>query len=436
MPVVAPFSGHLLLIFLLQVSLLLGTALLLGRLAVRWRMPAIVGELTAGVLLGPSVLAHFAPGVTEWLLPQRAEQMNLLDAAGQLGVLLLVAVTGTHMDLGLIRAHGRSATAVSLTGLVIPLGLGVGAGFLLPTSLIQAQHSRTVFALFLGIALCVSAIPVIAKTLMDMRLIDHRIGQLILMAGTIDDAVGWLLLSVVSAVAAGGLYFAGVAWSILSLLFFLVFMATAGHHLVRAAMRLALRSGDRAVPVATAVVLVLLCSAATHALGLEAVFGAFSCGILLGTCRDLRPDWVDPLRTVVLSVLAPLFFAAVGLRVDLRALFHPVVAGAGVLIVALAVTGKFLGAGLGAALTGMNRWEAVALGAGMNARGVVEIIIASVGLRAGILNTETYTIIVLLAVLTSVMAPPILRLAMRRVDRSFGDTAIGPAPLTGRRSST
>jgi Kef-type K+ transport system membrane component KefB len=253
------------------------------------------------------------------------------------------------------------------------------------------------------------------------------------------------MLSVVSALATTGLHAAGVAYSVLSLLGVLLFAATAGRYLVRTVMRLAMRSTERALPVAVAVVLVLLCSAATHALRLEAVLGAFVCGILLGTCRNLGQDgtlaWAAPLRTVVLSVLAPLFFATAGLRTNLAALGRPDLAVVAVVVVALAIVGKFLGAGLGAALSGLNRWEALALGAGMNARGVVEVVIASVGLSAGILTAEMYTIIVLVAVLTSVMAPPILRLAMRRVEHTaeealrerqqLADTTPARAPTTG-----
>jgi Kef-type K+ transport system membrane component KefB len=424
MSVVPLLSGHTLLVFLLQVGLLLGTALVLGRLAARLGMPAVVGELTAGVLLGPSVLAHLAPGIGGWLLPRAAAQLNLLDAVGQLGVLLLVAVTGMHMDLKLIRQRGATAAKVSGAGLLLPLGLGIGAGFLLPDMLRPDTASPLVFALFLGVAMCVSAIPVIAKTLIDMKLIHRNLGQLILLAGTIDDAFGWLMLSVVSALATTGLHAAGVAYSVLSLLGVLLFSATIGRYLVRTAMRLALRSGEPALPVAVAVVLVILCSAATHALRLEAVLGAFVCGILLGTCRDLGSGsdlgtaWAAPLRTVVLSVLAPLFFATAGLRMDLAALGRADVAIAAVVVVALAIAGKFLGAGLGAAMSRMNRWEALALGAGMNARGVVEIVIASVGLTTGILSIEMYTIIVLVAVLTSVMAPPIMRVAMKRIEQT------------------
>ncbi len=415
MSVVPPLTGDPLLVFLLQIGLLLAAALLLGRLATRFGLPAIAGELSAGLLLGPSILGVLLPGTSDWLFPQDANQMHLLDGVGQVGVLLLVAITGMHLDLSLLRTKAATAAAVSGAGLLVPLGLGVGAGFLVPATLRGDGSSTVVFALFLGIAMCVSAVPVIAKTLIDMKLEHRAIGQLILLAGTVDDAVGWILLSVVVAMATAGLTAGGVLASVASLIGVVLVMATIGRRIVTATMRIATRAHDRTVPMAVAVVWVLLCAAATHALHLEAVFGAFLCGIALGTCRG---EWVAPLRAVVLSVLAPLFFATAGLRLDLTALLRPEVALVALVLTALAIVGKFAGAGIGAAVSGLNRWEALALGAGMNARGVVQIIIASVGLTTGILGTEMYTIIVLIALITSVMAAPILRFAADRIERT------------------
>ncbi|MDQ1655137.1 MAG: hypothetical protein QOD41_220, partial [Cryptosporangiaceae bacterium] len=147
---VAPIAAHDLLVFLLQVGLLLLLATCLGRLAIRLRLPAVVGELSVGVLLGPTLLAHVAPAVSGWLFPPRAEPVHLLDAVGQVGVLLLVGLTGIHLDLGLVRRRGATAAGVSLGGLLVPLGLGIATGFLLPRELLPASASPVGFALFLG----------------------------------------------------------------------------------------------------------------------------------------------------------------------------------------------------------------------------------------------------------------------------------------------
>jgi Kef-type K+ transport system membrane component KefB len=415
---IAPIAAHNLLIFLLQVGLLLALALALGRLATRFGMPAVVGELFVGVILGPSLLAWVAPDIQSWLFPADPAQFHLLDAVGQIGVLLLVGLTGMHMDMGLVRRRGGTAAGVSIGGLVIPLGLGIGVGFLLPSSLIPQGTDVLVFALFLGVAMCVSAIPVIAKTLMDMKLLHRNIGQLTLTAGMIDDAFGWFMLSIVSAMAVSAVSTGTVLTSAGYLIAIIVFALTLGRPLVRGVLRLTNNSSDPVPTVATAVVLILLASAGTHALGLEAVFGAFVVGILIGTAGKVDPSKLAPLRTVVLSVFAPIFFATAGLRMDLTALVRPEVLLAGLAVLAVAIIGKFLGAYAGARLSRLNKWEALALGAGLNARGVIEVVVAMVGLRLGILSVEAYTIILLVAIVTSLMAPPILRIAMARVEQT------------------
>jgi Kef-type K+ transport system membrane component KefB len=414
---VPPLSSHAVLMFLGSLLVLLALARLLGALAQRAGLSAIVGELATGVLVGPSLLGHFAPGLAASALPGPAEQMHLLDGVGQFAVLLLVGITGIHLDLRVFRTRAKAATLVSLFGLVIPLGLGVAAGLLLPVSLAGAGVERWVFALFLGVAMCVTAIPVIAKTLTDLRLLHRTIGQLTLGAGMIDDAVGWLLLSVVAAAATSGVTAGAVSLSVLYLVGFVLFAATAGRVLVRWVMERAARHPDPGPAVAAAVVLLLAGSTITHLLGMESILGAFAVGVLISGAPEARAR-LAPLRTVVLAVLTPIFLATAGLRMDLTGLADPGTALVALLLLAIAVLGKFTGAYLGARLGGMTHWEGLALGSGMNSRGVVEVIIAMVGLRLGVLSTDVYTMIVLIAVVTSLMAPPLLRLTMARVART------------------
>ena len=418
---VAPISADALLTLLCQIGFLMALAFVLGRLAARLGMPALVGELCAGVIAGPSLLAHLSPDATAWLLRPDATQMHLIDAVGQVGVLLLVGLTGAHLDLDLVRRRGLTAARISFAGIAVPLGLGVLTGLALPGWLVPESADRSTFVLFLGVAMGVSAIPVIAKVLMEMRLLHRNVGQMTLSAVVIDDIVGWMLLAVCSAMATTGLR----AGSILLSLAYLALLLVAAFLLrpaVRAALRFADRT-DRAQPAAGAtimlvVTLILLAAAGTQAMHLEAVFGAFVCGIVIRSCGALQPARLAPLRTVVMAFLAPLFFATAGLRMDLTLLGRPAVLLVGVCVLAAAIVGKFVGAYVGARMSRLGHWEGVAIGAGMNARGVIEVIIAMVGLRLGVLSPEMYTIIVLVAVVTSLMAPPILRVAMARVEHT------------------
>jgi K+:H+ antiporter len=416
----ASLGGHAMLVFLVAVLTLLALAHVLGRLAERVRMPAVVGELTTGVVLGPSLLGHLAPGVTDWLFPADAGQMHLLDAVGQIGVLLLVGLTGTQLDVAMIRRRKATAARISLGGLLVPLGLGVAVGWwLVPASITGGTAAdRPVFAAFLGVAMCVSAIPVIAKTLSDMRLLHRDVGQLTLAAGTIDDAIGWFLLSVISVAATAGFSSGHLLRALGYLAGFLVVAVLVGRPLVRRAMQSADRSEQAGPSLATAVVVILLGATTTQALGMEPVFGAFVAGILVGLPGAANQVKLASLRSVVLSVLAPLFLATAGLRMDLTALADTSVALTAAGVLAVAVLGKFAGAYAGARLSRLSRYEGLAIGAGMNARGVVEVVVALTGLRLGILNVATYTIVVLVAIATSLMAPPLLRAATARVAQS------------------
>ncbi|GAB3440770.1 cation:proton antiporter [Actinophytocola sediminis] len=413
-----PLAPDQVLILLVQLAALLTLAIGLGRLAGRLNLPPVAGELLAGVLLGPSLLGQLSPSVQHWLFPADAAQANLLDAIGLLGVLLLVGVAGAHVDLGLARRRMAVAASVSIGGLVVPLGLGIGVAYLAPASLLPAQHDRLVFALFFGVAMAVSAIPVIAKTLADMRLLHRDVGQLTLIAGMVNDIVAWFLLSVVSAMATVGLAAGPLARSVAFLVGFVVLAAVLGRPLVRHAMRLAARSADPAPSIATAVVIVLCGAAASHAIGLEPVFGGFVAGILLGSRRLVDPARLAPLRTVVLGVLAPIFLATAGLRMDLSVLGDPGILLATVVVLVVAIVGKFVGAYLGARVGKLGHWEGLAIGAGLNARGAVELIVALVGLRLGVLDVAAYTVIALVAVVTSLMAPPVLRVAMAHISQN------------------
>lgn len=420
---VAPIAAHAMLVLLLELAALLGVAMALGRLAGRCGLPAVVGELLAGIVLGPSVLGHLAPDLGGWLLPRDAVQLNLLDAVGQLGVLLLVALAGMHVDLRLVRRQGPAATVVSAAGLLVPLLAGVAVAFTLPATMWGAHTERTVFALFLGVALCVSAIPVIAKILLEMRLLHRDIGQLILTAAVLDDLAGWSLLAVVSAMATTGAGAGQAALAAGQLVVALAVAALVGRPVVRAVLGWATRTGEQAVSVPAVVVLVLAAAAGAQALHLEPVLGAFLAGILIGADRSTPAVDLTALRTFVLTVLAPLFFATAGLRMDLTALWTPSTLVAGTAVLAVAVVGKFAGAYLGARLARLGHWTGLAVGAGLNARGVIEVIIAMVGLRLGILTTASFTVIVLVAVVTSLMTPPLLRAAVRRMPATPAEQA-------------
>ncbi|TRV72017.1 cation:proton antiporter [Streptomyces sp. 130] len=402
------------LIFLLQLSLLIAVTTLLGRVAARLNMPPVVGELTSGVLLGPSLFGNVAPGLSGWLLPRDAEQMHLLSAVSQLGVLLLVAITGAHIDLGLLRRRRHTIGLVSVGSVLLPLALGLVLGLLLPGSLTGGAGGRLTFALFIGVAVAVSALPVIAKTLLDMGLLHRNVGQMIVGSAAVSDIVGWLMLSVVSAMATHGLRAGVIAESVGCLLAVLAATVLVLRP-VAARVLGPLQHTQPGVSLSAIVVMVLLAAAGTHALGMEPILGAFLCGIVISSLGRASRRALDSVRAFVMATLAPLFLASAGLQVDLTALARPPVLLAALITLAVAVGAKFAGGYLGARAGRLSHTESLAIGAGLNARGLVEIVLASVGLRLGVLNSASYTVIVLVAVVTSVMAPPVLRRTTNRI---------------------
>ncbi len=402
---------------LLPLAVIVVAALLMGRLARRVGLPAVLGELCAGVVLGTSLLVHLAPSSLDDLAETATTPSPLVVAAGKIGVLLLVGITGMHVDLAFARRNGAPAARISLGGLLIPLALGAGAGMLLPASLIGSGTERVLFAIFIGVALCVSAIPVISKMLIDMRLLHRNFAQLTLSAAMIDDAVGWLLLSVVLGAAAAGVTFLGIAGAVLKVVAIVVFALVVGRPLVRRIVT-PVAEGSPVVLGAVLAGLVLAAAYATEGIGAEPVAGAFVCGMVIGACPAVDVSRAVPLNVIVIAVLAPIFFVTAGLKVDLSSLGEPGVAAAGVLVVVVAIVGKFSGAYLGARMSQLPRWESIALGAGLNARGVIGIVIATTGLQQGILNATSYTILLLVAIITSFMAAPVMRVAEQRIPQT------------------
>jgi Kef-type K+ transport system membrane component KefB len=370
-----------------------------------------------------------SPALFDGLFPHRLDQAVLLDSLTQVCALLLVGVSGAQLDvLGIGRRLGAAAATVSLAGLVVPLGLGVGAGLVLRSG----HPDRLVFALLIGVGMCVTSIPVIAKILSDVGILQHRIGRLILVAGFIDDVVAWLLLAVVGVLAGDVRDPRSILESVGGLMALILLAVLVGTRATRWLLQRTSRPDSYALDTAVVVLVVLAGAVITQWLGLEAMFGAFVAGSLVGSA-GMDPARLTPLRTMTLAVFAPLFLATAGLRMDLSLLVdrHALVVAAALL--GLAVVGKLVGAYAGARVAGIGHWEAGAVAVGMNARGVVAIVVAMVGLRLGILDATMYTIVVFIGICTSLMAAPLLMWTVLHIDDlkagSLNGTArVGPPP--------
>ncbi|BAZ17966.1 sodium/hydrogen exchanger [Calothrix sp. NIES-4071] len=417
---IKPLGHHQLLLVLLELALLLLIARGLGEFMRRIKLPPVVGELLAGVLLGPSVFGWLLPNIQEHIFPHNQAQSDLLSVVSWLGVLFLLIVTGLETDLNLIVSKGKTALLISLGGIIFPFATGLGLGWFLPDNFLANSNERLIFSLFIATAMSISAVPVIAKVLMDLNLIRRDIGQITLAAGMTDDTIGWILLSVVSGLASSGKFDIQTALrSVGGAVLFLGLAFTIG----RSLMALVFRWVDDYIGGATANLSALLvlsfgAAALTHSLGIEAALGAFVAGILAGQSPRFSREAGITLELITSGFLAPIFFATAGLRVNLLDIFKPETFFIGLLVLAIACFGKFTGAYIGSRVGGLSHWEGIAMGSGMNARGAMEIIVATIGVSLGVLNPPMYSIIVMVAIVTSLMAPPLLRWSLSHVSMS------------------
>ena len=415
--IVTPLGHHELLLLLLQLALLLFVARGLGELMRRIDLPPVVGELLAGVLLGPSLFGLVLPDLQAYLFPKSQTQSDLLAVVSWLGVLFLLVVTGIETDFNLIVRKGRTALLISLGGIIVPFATGLGLGWLLPGDFLANPSQRLVFSLFIATAMSISAVPVIAKVLMDLKLIRRDIGQVTLAAGMMDDTIGWILLAVVSGLATSGQFNVGaVVSSVSGAVIFLGVALTVGRTVVDKILRWVDDTiGGATAGLSTVLILAFSAAALTHSLGIEAALGAFVVGILAGQSRRFSQEAGHTLEMVTAGFLAPIFFASAGLKVNIIQLLAPETLIIGLLVLAIACFGKFVGAYAGARAGGLSHWEGLAMGSGMNARGAMEIIVATIGLSLGVLSQQMYSIIVMVAIVTSLMAPPLLRWTLSKV---------------------
>jgi len=414
-------SHHDVLILVIQIAVLLLVARLLGELFVRMGQPSVIGEILAGIVLGPSILSGAVPFLGEFIVPQTEVQGYLLEVISLLGAMFLLLITGLETDIKLIKRHARTAIGVSFGGISITFLSGFLLGQYLPDFLLAEDSSRLIFSLFVATALAISAIPVIAKVLMDLNLMRRDIGQTILAAGMSDDTIGWILLSIVAGIAAGDAVSVGsVLQTVGSVLAFLVISFTAGRWFVLKAINFVqdeMVQHDRLLTLV--IVMTFLWGAITQALNLEAILGAFVMGILFGTAPRLPNIVHQKLESMALGIFAPIFFAVAGLKVNILNLADPTLLLITLIVIAIATLGKVVGTYIGArTIGGRDHWTALSFGAGLNARGAMEIIIATIGLRLGILSQDMFSIIVVMAITTSIMAPFALRWVLRRVQLS------------------
>ncbi|MET9960453.1 cation:proton antiporter [Streptomyces sp. NPDC006326] len=391
-------------------ALILALAFVFARLARRLRQPAVMGEIIAGLALGPSLLGLLPGRPADLLFP--ADTRPLLQALAQLGLVLFMFGVGYQFDVARLRGSGRQVTAVSLSSVALPFVLGAGlAVSLYPWYDSSQLRTEGVLApaLFLGAAMSITAFPVLARIIAEQGMQRTRVGAMALACAAIEDFLAWCVLAVIVVIATASGPWPLVRMVLESALFllFLVYVVRPGLRRLPAPGRG--RTGGSSFVHAVLVTGLLLSAWATSAIGLHAVFGAFAFGAAVPRDRveGFAPEVAERIEQTSLFLL-PVFFTVTGLSVDLGGL-----GGRGVLVVvaviAVACTGKFAGAACAARLSGIPGRESVALGVLLNARGLTELVILNVGLGLGVLDGRLFTAMVLMALVTTLMTGPLLQ---------------------------
>lgn len=399
---------NLLIVFLLQIGVMLAVGLAFGQLLRRIHQPAVLGELIGGIVLGPTVFGFLFPELFQRLFPADAQITQVRDAFISVGMLFFMFIAGLEVDLSQLGRRKRSILYISVLGCLLPFLLAVASVFAFPTFWQPAAHfPDTNFVLFMGIALSISALPVITRILMDLRLLQEEWGGIVITSAAINDLLGWALFAFLlsSFSGSGGNLLQTVATVFLFSVFILVFGRSVGGRVLRWVRRSLVWPGGF---LAVCAVFIFLAAALAEILHIHAIFGAFLIGVALFSV--FAQNEADHAKEIVhqfaVSLFAPLYFVSVGLKADFVANFDlPLV----LFVLVLATVGKVVGAGLGARLSGLHLREALAIGVAMNARGAMEMILAAVALEHGLIDQRMFVALVTMALVTSMLSGPLLQ---------------------------
>lgn len=409
---------------LLQIAAILLLGRLLGRLLRRIGQPTVIAEIVAGIALGPSILGLVSPDALDALFPK--DSLATLGIVSQIGLVFFMFLVGLEFDPKLLQGQARSSIAISNAGILVPFLLGLGLA--IPFHPILAPEGVAIlpFSLFLGTAMSVTAFPVLARILTERRLIRTRVGAIALAAAAVDDVTAWCLLALVVGIASSGGLGAAAGTTALALAYSAFIWFVVRPVLARVGPRQGqVLSTD---VVAFVMLAVVLSAAATEWIGIHALFGAFLVGAAMPRSGGLTAALAEKMEDFVTVVLLPVFFAYSGLRTQIQLLSGPEDWALCAAVVAVATLGKFGGAAIAGRLTGLAWRDAAALGVLMNTRGLMELVVLNVGLDLGVISPRLFAMMVVMALVTTWMAAPLLA-RLYPASRALVDAPPVPAPM-------
>lgn len=416
--------GQPLAVLLLQIIVIVAFARMMGYLFQKIGQPAVIGEIIAGIVLGPSIMGSYLPGVSHFLFPM-ASLVNI-QFLSQIGLILFMYVIGMELEVSAIRKQAFGAVLVSHTSIILPFTLGMILAYFIYTSYAPANISFLAFSLFMGIAMSITAFPVLARILQEKGLTKTNLGSMSITSAAIGDLTAWFILAAVIAIVKAGSSFS-VLYSLgMTLLYVAVMIFLVRPLLHRLGTIYAHHEIKRKTVIAVIFMLLLLSSYATEVIGIHALFGAFIVGVIMPSSLNFRSIVTEKIEDVSIVLLLPLFFVFNGLRTQIGLLNQPHLWVTFGWVLLVAVVGKFGGSAIPARIIGQNWKDSLSIGVLMNTRGLMELIILNIGYDLGILSPEIFTMMVLMAIVTTCMTGPALDL----IHWLMKDRPVKPGPET------
>ncbi|NMB80665.1 MAG: PTS transporter subunit EIIA [Ignavibacteria bacterium] len=401
-------------IFLLSISVILFFARGFGELLRYFKQPIVIGEIIAGIILGPTVLGTLFPGTFNSLFNQSEVVVIALNGITLLGVVMLLLISGIEIDLSLVLRQSKAAAIISLLGIIFPFGIGFFSAYLFPQYLGLTNYNlRLVYALFVGTALSITALPVVARTLMDLQIFKSEIGYLIMAAAMFNDLIGWIIFSIVlGMIGQNPEHSISLSSLIIVILGFILFVLLFVRKFINFAIPFLQKRFTFPGGVLNFIfVLGFLGAAFTEYIGVHAIFGVFIVGIAIGDSVHLKEETREIIYQFVTNIFAPLFFVSIGLRINFIENFDLNLV---IIFLVLAFAGKVIGCSIGAYLGGLNKNDSLVIGFGMNSRGAMEIVLGTLAYQYGLINEKVFVAIVIMALITSISSAPIMSYFLKK----------------------
>lgn len=399
---------HPLAILLLQILTIILTARLLGYLCKKIGQPSVIGEIIAGIILGPSFLGMYFPEFSGFLFPKAS--LGNLQFLSQIGLILFMFVVGMELDLKVLKTRAHEAIVISHASIIFPFALGMGLAYYIYQSLAPDNINFLSFSLFIGISLSITAFPVLARIVQERNLSKTRLGAMVITCAAADDITAWCILAAVIAIVKAGSFVSSIYTILMAIGYVFLMLKLVQPFLKRMGDIYSNKEG-LSKPVVAVFIIILIASAyTTEVIGIHALFGAFMAGVIMPDNTNFRSIFIEKIEDISMLLLLPLFFVFTGLRTQIGLLNEPHLWQLCAIVVFLAITGKFVGSALAAKFVGQSWRESLIVGALMNTRGLMELVVLNIGYDLGVLSPEIFAMMVIMALLTTFMTGPALDL--------------------------